>query len=144
MTKIYIDTNIFFNVWNEETDPKSGKELWRGSRDILEKIEKKEFEAITSITTIMEIVHVFRVRDKNYSEAIDDVKRLNVKINVPDSWVMIKALEYQMEYELDPYDSIAFAIAETAGCEIFVTRDKKIIKNIQTKMYGAKPEELLD
>ncbi|MBC2699368.1 MAG: hypothetical protein HF976_07170 [ANME-2 cluster archaeon] len=49
-----------------------------------------------------------------------------------------------MEYELDPYDSIAFAIVETAGCEIFVTRNKKNIKNIKTKMYGAKPEELLD
>ena len=126
MTKIYIDTNIFFNVWNEEVDPKTGTELWRSSKDILEKIEQKKFDAITSITTIMEIVHVFRVRGKSYNEAIDDIKKLNVKINAPDSWVMIKALEYQMEYELDPYDSIAFAIAETAGCEIFVTRDKKI------------------
>ncbi|MCX9013480.1 MAG: PIN domain-containing protein [Candidatus Methanoperedens sp.] len=144
MTKIYIDTNIFFNVWNEEIDPKSGKQLWKSSRDILEKTERKEFEAITSITTIMEIVHVFRVRGKDYNEAIDDIKKLNVGINAPDSWVMIKALEYQMEYELDPYDSIAFAIALTAGCEFFVTRDEKIIKKIKPKMRGAKPEELLD
>ena len=50
MTKIYIDTNIFFNVWNEEIDQKTGKELWRGSRDVLEKTERNEFEAITSIT----------------------------------------------------------------------------------------------
>lgn len=85
MTKIYIDTNIFFNVWNKEIDPKSGKELWRSSRDLLEKIERNEFEAITSITTIMEIVHVFRVRGKDYNEAIEDVKRLNVSINAPDS-----------------------------------------------------------
>ena len=92
----------------------------------------------------MEIVHVFRVRCKDYNEAIEDVKRLNVKINAPDSWVMIKALEYQMEYELDPYDSIALAIAQAAGCKIFVTRDGKIIKNIRPKMRGAKPEEILD
>jgi predicted nucleic acid-binding protein len=144
MTKIYIDTNIFFNVWNEEIDQKSGTELWKSSRDVLEKTEQKKFDAITSITTIMEIVHVFRVRGRNYNEAIDDIKRLNVKINVPDSWVMIKALEYQMEYELDLYDSIAFAVAQTAGCQILVTRDEKIIKNIKPKMRGAKPEELLD
>jgi len=143
MTKIYIDTNIFFNVWNEEIDPKSGKALWKGSKELLDKIEKKEFDAITSITTIMEIVHVFRVRGKDYNEAIDDIKKLNIKINAPDSWVMIKALEYQMEYELDPYDSIAFAIADTAECEIFVTRDGKIIKNIRSKMRGAEPEEIL-
>ncbi|HLB70216.1 MAG: type II toxin-antitoxin system VapC family toxin [Candidatus Methanoperedens sp.] len=144
MTKIYIDTNIFFNVWNEEIDPKSGKALWKGSKELLKKTEKKEFEAITSITTIMEIVHIFRVRGKDYNEAIDDIKKLNIKINVPDSWVMIKALEYQMEYELDPYDSIAFAIADTAECEIFVTRDGKIIKNIKTKMRGAEPEDIQD
>ena len=84
MTKIYIDTNIFFNVWNEEIDQKSGKELWKSSRDLLEKIERNEFEAITSITTIMEIVHVFRVRGKDYNEAIEDVKRLNISINAPD------------------------------------------------------------
>ncbi len=48
-----------------------------------------------------------------------------------------------MEFELDPYDSIAFAIADTAGCEIFVTRDGKIIKNIKSKMRGAEPEEIL-
>ena len=121
-----------------------GQPVWRSSRDVLEKTEQKEFDAITSITTIMEIVHVFRVRGKSYNEAIDDIKRLNVKINAPDSWVMMKALEYQMEYELNPYDSIAFAVAQTAGCQIFVTRDKKIIKNIKPKMRGAKPEELLD
>ncbi len=43
MTKIYIDTNIFFNVWNEEIDPKSGTELWRSSRDkkIIKNIKPK-------------------------------------------------------------------------------------------------------
>jgi predicted nucleic acid-binding protein len=144
MTKIYIDTNIFFNVWNEEVDPKNGKELWKSSKEILEKTERKEFEAATSITTLMEIVHVFRVRGKDYNEAIDDVRRLNIRIYAPDSWVMIKALEYQMEYELDPYDSIAFAIAETTESEIFVTRDKKLIRNIRAKMHGAEPEEILN
>jgi predicted nucleic acid-binding protein len=85
MTKIYIDTNIFFNVWNEEVDPKNGKELWKSSKEILEKTERKEFEAVTSITTLMEIVHVFRVRGKDYNEAIDDVRKLNIRIYAPDS-----------------------------------------------------------
>ena len=40
-----------------------------------------------------------------------------------------------MEYELDPYDSIAFAIVGTAGCEIFVTRDKKIINNKKENVW---------
>lgn len=83
----------------------------------------------------MEILHVFRVRGKRYNEAIDDIKRLNVKINAPDSWVMIKALEYQMEYEFDPYDSIAFAVAQTAGCQIFCSR-RLIISSILIAAMG--------
>ncbi|HIH44513.1 MAG TPA: PIN domain-containing protein [Candidatus Methanoperedenaceae archaeon] len=143
MIKIYVDTNIFFNVWNKEIDPKTKKELWIGSKEILGKIENKEFEAITSITTLQEIVHVFKVRDRDYKEALDDIRKLNVRIYAPDSWVMIKALEYQMEYDLDPFDAIAFATADTLGIEIFVTRDRKLIKNIKAKMKGAEPEELL-
>ncbi len=143
MVKLYIDTNIFFNVWNKEIDPKTKKELWKGSKEILAKIENKEFEAVTSITTLMEIVHVFKVRDWDYKEALDDVRKLNVHIYAPDSWVMIKALEYQMDYDLDPYDAIAFATADTMGSEIFITRDGKLIRNIKSKMRGAEPEELL-
>ena len=79
----------------------------------------------------------------DYNEALDDLRQLNVRIYSPDSWVMIKALEYQMEYDLDPYDSIAFATADTIGCEILVTRDKKFIKNIKNKMHGVEPEKLL-
>ncbi len=144
MIKIYVDTNIFFNVWNKEIDPKTKKELWKGSKEILTRIEKKEFEAVTSITTVMEIVHVFKVRDRDYKEALDDIRKLNVRIYAPDSWVMIKALEYQMEYDLDPYDAIAFATADTTGSEILVTRDGKLIRNIKNKMRGAEPEELLE
>jgi hypothetical protein len=44
MTKIYIDTNIFFNVWNEEIDPKSGKALWKGSKELLDKIKEYTIE----------------------------------------------------------------------------------------------------
>jgi predicted nucleic acid-binding protein len=143
MIKIYVDTNIFFNVWNKEIDPNNKKELWKGSKELLARIEKKEFEAITSITTAMEIFHVFKVRGMDYREALDDLRKLNIRIYASESWVMIKALEYQMEYDLDPYDAIGFATADSLGSEIFVTRDKKLIKNIKTKMRGAEPEELL-
>ena len=53
MTKIYIDTNIFLNVWNKEIDPKTGKELWKGSKEVLDKVENNDFEAITLTTAVM-------------------------------------------------------------------------------------------
>ena len=140
MIKAYVDTNIFLNVWNEEIDPKSGKELWRGSKEFLRRIEKGEYDGITSITTLMEIVHVFKVQEKDYNEALNDLKKLGIRVIVPDSWTMIKAFEYEIKHDLDPYDSIAFAIAESAGCVVFVTQDNKLRRNIGRLMNALEPE----
>lgn len=142
MIKAYVDTNIFLNVWNEEINPKSGKELWRGSKGFLNKIEKGEYEWITSITTLMEIVHVFKVGGKDYREGLKDLRKLGIRVIVPDSWTMIKAFEYEIEHDLDPYDSIAFAVAESAGSVIFVTRDGKLRRKIGRLMRALEPEEV--
>jgi len=141
MIRAYVDTNIFLNVWNKEIDPKSEKELWKGSKDFLKKIEKGKYEGVTSITTLMEIVHVFKVRGKDYKEALKDLRKLGIHVLVPDSWTMMKAFEYEIEHDLDPYDSIAFAVAESAQSEIFVTRDEKLKKGIQGLMRVIEPEE---
>ena len=55
---------------------------------------------------------------------------------------MIKAFEYEIEHDLDPYDSIAFAVAESAGSEIFVTRDGKLRRNIGGLIRAEEPEEV--
>lgn len=142
MTRTYVDTNIFLNVWNEEIDLKTGKELWKGSRDFLKRIEKGEYEGITSITTLMEIVHVFKVGGKDYKEALSDLRKLGIRVLVPDSWVMIRAFKYEIEYDLDPYDSIAFAVAESVKSDIFVTRDEKLREKIKGLIKALEPEEL--
>ena len=41
MTKIYIDTNIFFNVWNEEVDPKMEKNSGKVLKKYLKKSKEK-------------------------------------------------------------------------------------------------------
>lgn len=93
-------------MWNEEVDPKSGKELWRGSKEFLKKIESGECEGVTSITTLMEIVHVFKVGEKDYNKALKDLRKVGIRILVPDSWTMIRAFEYEIERDLDPHDMI--------------------------------------
>jgi predicted nucleic acid-binding protein len=91
MISIYVDTNIFLNVWNEEIDPKSGKELWKGSKAFLSASEQGQYVGVTSITTLMEIVHVFKIAGKDYNEGLKDLKKLGIHILVPDSWTMMKA-----------------------------------------------------
>jgi predicted nucleic acid-binding protein len=105
-------------------------------------IEQGQYVGVTSITTLMEIVHVFKIAGKDYKEGLKDLKKLGIHILVPDSWTMMKAFEFEIEYELDPYDSIAFAVAESAQTEIFVTRDEKLRRNISGLMRALEPEEV--
>ena len=50
---LYIDANIILNVWRGEKDPKTDKELWKGSGKLLERIELEEEQGIIGITTVM-------------------------------------------------------------------------------------------
>lgn len=94
------------------------------------------------LTTLMEIVHVFKVREKDYNEALRDLRKLGVRVLVPDSWTMIKSFEYEIKHDLDPYDSIAFAVAESAGSEILVSRDEKLRRKIRGLIRALEPEEV--
>lgn len=46
MQTLYIDANIVLNLWRKEIDPKTGRELWKGSGSILEKVERKDYRCI--------------------------------------------------------------------------------------------------
>ena len=49
MIRIYIDTNVFLNVWNKEIDPKTKAELWKGSAQVLQLIEEEKVKGLTSL-----------------------------------------------------------------------------------------------
>jgi hypothetical protein len=82
MKLLYIDANIILNIWRQEKDS-NGKELWKGSSELIEKVELGEYQGIMGLTTVMEILHAVRVRalEKNLnwqdmvSKAIDRLKR---------------------------------------------------------------------
>ena len=143
MIRIYIDTNIFLNVWNKEIDPKTKAELWKGSAQVLQLIEEERVKGLTSLTTLMEIIHAFRRRKRNYEDAIKDLEDLGIDIFVPNSFTLLRAFELQKDYELDPYDSIALAVALESNCDYLITRDKDFAKKAGDLIKVRTPEDLL-
>lgn len=144
MIRIYIDTNVFLNVWNREIDPKTKTELWKGSAQVLQLIEEEKIKGITSLTTLMEIVHVFRRRKQNYNEAIKDLEDLGIEIFIPNSFTLLKAFEFQQDYEPDPYDSIALAVAIESNCDYLITRDEAFAKKANSLIKICTPEMFLE
>jgi len=53
LTERQREANIILNVWRGEKDPKTGKELWKDSGKLLERIELEEEQGIIGITTVM-------------------------------------------------------------------------------------------
>lgn len=123
MIRVFIDTNIFLNVWIREVDPKTGKELWKSSARVLKLIEDEVIGGVTSLTTLMEIVHVFRIRQRDYAEAFEDLRNIGIEIFIPNTFTLLRAFEFQRNLSIDPFDSIALAAVES-GCDYLITRDK--------------------
>ncbi len=144
MSAIYIDSNIYLNLFFKEINPKNGLELWRGSKEIFDHILNKEVEAYSSLTVLMEILHAFRLKGVDAPSVIEECMSLGVHIIPPDNWVMIRALQYQIENMLDPYDAVGLSVAQECKCTFLVTRDNTFIKRISPIMSAGEPEILLE
>ncbi len=144
MIKIFIDTNIFINIWCKEVDNKTGKELWRGSLEVLELVEENKIVGVTGLTNLMEICHLFQIRNLNFDEALNDLENLGLDIFIPDTLTMINAFKIQKTYKIDPYDSIVLASAIESNCDYIITRDKTFIKKGKELIDLLTPEEFLN
>jgi len=131
---LYIDANIILNVWRGEKDPKTGKELWKGSGKLLERIELEEEQGIIGITTVMEVLHAVRVGAmekgldwrEEVDKAIDKLRKYGLDFVIPSDVIMANSFTYFMDRQLDPYDAVAISIALHESVDVFVSRDGKL------------------
>jgi len=144
MNALYIDSNIYLNLFFREVNPKTGLELWRGSKSVFDHILDKDVDAYSSLTALMEIIHAFRLKGVEPESVIEDCMSLGVHIIPPDSWVMIRAMQYQIENKLDPYDAVTLSVAVECKCNYLITRDKALIKRISDIISAAEPESILE
>jgi predicted nucleic acid-binding protein len=119
-------------------------ELWRGSKAVFDHILNKDVDAYSSLTVLMEIIHAFRLKGVEPASVIEDCMSLGVHIILPDSWVMIRAMQYQIEHKLDPYDAVGLSVAVECKCNYLITRDQAFIKRISNIIPAAEPESIIE
>ena len=147
---LYIDANIILNVWRGEKDPKTGKELWKGSGKLLERIELEEEQGIIGITTVMEVLHAVRVGAmekgldwrEEVDKAIDKLRKYGLDFVIPSDVIMANSFTYFMDRQLDPYDAVAISIALHESVDVFVSRDGKLRRKTVRLIDVKEPEEL--
>jgi len=124
MMRILIDTGVFINVLNKESNYKSSVKL-------LEKIQRKEIEGFISVTTIAEIISIFyRISEEETLVAktcietfISEDRIVPIIKRIAEFAGRIKA-----SYSISLGDAFIIATAILAGCECLVTLDPEIKK----------------
>ncbi len=122
--KVFIDSNIFLNFLLKE------EPSYKGSKQLLIKIERGELEGVTTLINIMEVLAILRKKSHmKDSELIRDVEKIgeiqNLEIIIPSEIHIAQAFEIQKKSKLLPTDSILVSIAKDFA-DVFVSRDKEL------------------
>lgn len=151
--KVLLDTNIFFNIWRKEVD-NNGKQLWKGSKDLLDEIVSGKLEAYISVISLMEIAVVIRKTGGEFGKSekeiemelklrLDEIQIIpNLNLLLPTSIDFWIAWSYLYEKKLTPFDSLILSSASAMQAPI-ITRDDKFKKKASTIVEFYQPEEFL-
>lgn len=150
-TKVFLDTDVIINWLCKEIDPSTKLELWKAPYEILRRIEAGRLGGYTSLINLMEIVFVLRRKKKwkegKISSAMSKFQEINnITVWVPNESDIISGYNLQNVFNLDPFDSIYYAILRgTTNC--LISRDKDFVKLInreEKQRVAFSPEEFLE
>ena len=151
---VFLDTNIFFNIWRKEVNA-NGKQLWKGSKDLIDEIVSGELAGYISVITLMEIAVVIRKTGADAGKSEKEIekelkKRLNEIQSMPHLNLLLPtsidfgiAWSYLYEKKLTPFDSLILSSASAMQIPI-ITRDGKFKKKSLNIVEFYQPEEFLD
>ncbi len=138
--KVFVDSNIFLNFLLKE------EQFYKGSKQLLIKIEKGEIEGITTLINIMEVLAILRKKSPlKDNEIVRDVEKIgevqNLEIVIPSEIHIAQAFEIQKKSKLLPADSILVSIAKDFA-DVFVSRDKELKRKASSFIPVLEPENL--
>lgn len=121
LMKAYLDANVFiYSTLNNES-------LGESSRKIIEEIQKGNLEAITSVLTFDEIMHVVG-KERGQEAAIlageAFLNMNNLEIRNTTRQTALTALQITREYGMKARDAMHYATMVENGCTAMVSEDK--------------------
>ena len=141
--KIYVDSNIFLNVWFEEMLRFSP--AFYHSRKLLDAILECKFRLVISDLTVKELSRKTNLSKeiimKEYLRPYDMVEKLTVIETTKD--MIREAGSISRKYRLHASDALHALVAKNEGC-ILVTRDKELRATARRiGLRAVLPEELI-
>ena len=135
MTKIYIDTNIFINVTNAETNV-YGKNISNSASDLFYQAASCKYYILISSWTLQELYKKVNIEEVAMIFAICKNKIIKVFHDEED----IKMAKEKSSTNFN--DALHVVLAEKSQADYIITRDNHF-KHINTKIPIRKPENLI-
>ncbi len=120
--KVLIDTGIFVNVLNEESDSESSARL-------LKKVHDKQIQAVISTITLSEILSIFyRISERRTMKAKIYVETIVGSKNIIPVFRAVAEVagKIKASYRLSLGDALIVSTAILTGCDYITTRDREI------------------
>lgn len=134
MTKYYVDTCIWLNLFNKEQTKVQGLPVWKIAELFLE--QHKE-NIIASEFISLEIV------SKGKEDHLENLEKYAIFIIISAKEQSLgREIESKEKYNLSFFDCMHLAIAKTRDY-ILITRDKELLQRGKKYVTTVKPEELL-
>ncbi len=127
---VFIDTNVFLSILNEETN-------WRQAKKLLERIHSGEHSGYTSVICISEILSGFYVKGdlEGGERFLTDIRAINNLIIVDVDLAVAKdAAELRAKYKMRLPDAMIASSCKLNKC-VLITRDEgfRKIKGMEVK-----------
>lgn len=142
-TKVYLDANIFLNVWFEEMI-KDGEPFY-ASLKLLDAILECKFQLILSDLVIRELAKktglTYELVIQNYLKPYEILRKLTIrKTTMP---IADEAVYLSSAYGIHKIDALHAIHAKSESC-ILVTRDNELLKTaIKFGIESKRPEDLI-
>jgi len=143
VAKVYVDSNVFLNVWFEEMLKFSPAFYY--SRRLLEAILKCRFRLVISDLTVKELSRKTSLPKERIIEEYLKPYEMVGKLTIVETTMedLRKANEVSRRYRLHASDALHALVAKNEGC-ILVTRDVELRTTARKMtMESSLPEELI-
>ncbi len=146
MTRYYIDTSIWLNLFKQEGDSSKGIPYWQIAKEFIERaMFSKDDEIIYSNIILREIK--LKLGDcayiKVYEFFFKEPKCVKIDLTSDDK-AIARQLESRYQFEISFYDLIHMVLCKRFNC-ILVTRDKQLLDVSRANGIGAyKPEDIIN
>jgi len=141
MSKYYIDTCIWLNLFKKENDK---VQYWKFAKDFLEKVMFSKDIIYYSGFVLKEIEHIIKNKDLFKEKKLffkEEKKFIYIKAKNED-YEFARKLESNNNYKISFYDCLHIALAKRKKA-VLITRDKDLIHIAEKHILTKKPEELL-